>query len=115
MKNLRTPTHRFGIALLNLKRPVIDVPTSWNTTSDMLASFLALRPYWADHFKEIDEGFIAQVALIVEILESPKTATLQLQQQQLSLGDFVKIWWELRLTVEGIKSVPAKTTLEIYK
>lgn len=110
MKNLRTPTHRFGIAALNLKRPVIDIPTRWNTTSDMLASFLALRPYWAEHF-EIDERFVTQVALIVKILESPKTATLQLQQQQMPLGDFVKIWWELRLTVEEIKSELAKRLL----
>ncbi|CAL1672935.1 unnamed protein product [Lasius platythorax] len=27
------------------------------------------------------------------------------------LGDFVKIWWEVRLTVEGIKSEPAKRLL----
>ncbi|KMQ86413.1 zinc finger bed domain-containing protein 4 [Lasius niger] len=27
MKNLRTLTHRFGIAALNLKWPVIDIPT----------------------------------------------------------------------------------------
>ncbi|CAL1672262.1 unnamed protein product [Lasius platythorax] len=76
----------------------------------MLASFLVLRSYWAEHF-EIDEGFVTQVAFIVKILESPKTATLQLQQQQIPLGDFVKIWWELRLTVEGIKSEPAKRLL----
>lgn len=50
------------------------------------------------------------MTLIVKTLEY-QTATLQLQQQQMPLGDFIKIWWKLRLTIEGIKSEPAKRFL----
>lgn len=114
MKILRTPTHRYYLNEMQMKRPIIDVPTRWSSTFKMLSSFKELRPYWIEHLADMPDSFMEQVDQILTTLRPVNTTTLNLQKEQLPLGDFVKLWWELRLTLEGMECELSKKFYDFF-
>uniref|UniRef100_A0A8D8ZD16 Uncharacterized protein n=1 Tax=Cacopsylla melanoneura TaxID=428564 RepID=A0A8D8ZD16_9HEMI len=115
MKILRTPNYRYKLLEMDLKKPIIDIVTRWNTTHDMLKSFLELRPFWGNHFKDIPQIFLEKVETVVAVLQPAKDATIKLQQEQLTLGDFVKTWMEMKLKVENMRNSWSQCLLDCIK
>lgn len=122
VKKLRTQTLMYLISKQNLKKPIIDCPTRWCSTIDMLESLLLLKNYCeelavtkfqnfvtlkSDEWKKIDE--------ICAALRPSKICTKKLQSEQLTLSEFLGIWYETKLATEAIRTPFATVIVEQMK
>lgn len=82
---------------------MIDVETRWNSTFKMLKSLLAYKAFCCSqveaalNLREPEWKLIEEMATI---LEPVCIATLKLQEEQLFLSDFYKIWLNMKLEVQ---------------
>ncbi|KAG0442307.1 hypothetical protein HPB47_015738 [Ixodes persulcatus] len=112
-KKLRVPTAMMLVKKLNLKKPILDCPTRWNSTCDMLERLIELKPFCIDmgksstDFVVSDETWTA-IEGIIASLRPAKVATKALQKEQLSLGDFFGIWLQCSLETAKIDTVLAQ-------
>ncbi|XP_059484300.1 uncharacterized protein LOC132201821, partial [Neocloeon triangulifer] len=96
IKKLRTPRGQKMISDYNLASderltaPVLDVPTRWCSTYDMLESCLKFKAFcssnkcilWLDSDFLLSDDEFALIEKLVEVLKHPKVATLKLQAEQ---------------------------------
>lgn len=98
-KTLRNPSYRHSMQQLELKKPILDVPTRWNSTFLMMQSLLDFKNFCSLYVVEgLTEAEWDEVAELVAVMTPLNTASLKLQEEQMCLGDFYKLW--LKLTVE---------------
>ncbi|KAM7282286.1 zinc finger BED domain-containing protein 4-like [Ixodes scapularis] len=112
-KKLRVPTTMMLVKKLNLKKPILDCPTRWNSTCDMLERLIELKPFCIDMGKSSTDFVVsdetwAAIEGIIASLRPAKVATKALQKEQLSLGDFFGIWLQCSLETAKIDSVLAQ-------
>lgn len=94
--------------------PPLDVSTRWNSTYRMLQKLLEIKSFLMEQqiFEDtVDWQWIEEY---VETLKPIWIATLKMQEEQLVLGDFFKIWMELKLHYENASSdlkIKLKTAL----
>lgn len=82
--------------------------TRWNSTFNMIESFLLLKTFCVsnENSKESKDKFKFssnewhKIKEFVDTFVPLKIATLKLQETQLPLGDFCKIWWDLKIRIE---------------
>lgn len=82
---------------------MIDVETRWNSTFKMLKSLLAYKAFCCSQVEAALNLREPEWKLIEEmstILEPVYIATLKLQEEQLFLSDFYKIWLNMKLDVQ---------------
>ncbi|CAI6375595.1 unnamed protein product [Macrosiphum euphorbiae] len=108
IKKLRTPNVLKCIKALKLRKPVIDIPTRWNSTYDMLKSLTNLKDFYYDH-SDIIEINISDYdwncfTTILTSLEPAKVATIKLQNNAVTLGDFYGIWMQCYAETKKINS-----------
>lgn len=105
VKFLRNPTSieniRAQVPKLNLPR--LDNKTRWNTKYDMILSLIPLKSY-CDQFvpvkEKITESEWTFCRTFLDLFKPVKIATKKLQSEQLSLGDFYKVWLDLTLDLK---------------
>lgn len=119
VKLLNTPNYRDKLKLKNLKRPKKNNKTRWNTKYDMILSLLPLKKFCTDEVKEmrLSELDWAFCQNFIEIFKPVKIATKDLQAQQLTLGDFYKVWLQLSLKIKTLTTTAKNKSLaeELYK
>lgn len=109
VKKLRIPSLISKFKDSNVKRPVLDCTTRWNSTYNMLKTLLQCKnlcsilaennlEYYLPENKWID------VNLIVDTLQPLTEATLKLQSEQLTLSDFFGIWLESKIKIQNLKN-----------
>ena len=81
---------------LGQKNPIIDCPTRWHSTCNMLLQLLGLNCFCEDMAASNPDLYISQSqwALFEKIaatLEPARRAAKSLQKQYLSMGDFYEI------------------------
>ncbi|XP_017139241.1 uncharacterized protein LOC108153647 [Drosophila miranda] len=107
VKALRTVTYRASISHEGLSQPLIDSPTMWTSTYEMLERLLLFKNFCENHGNELltfSEADWTEVKELVEALEPIYLANQKLQTEQLYLGDFYKMWLDLTLTVAAMKN-----------
>ena len=102
---LRTPSHRNSLNYNNFRLPLLNNLTRWNSTYLMIERLVELNEYCKQNeniYKDlkIDDETWDFAEEYLKIFSPVKTATLKLQTEQLPLGDFYKIWLELKLTLQ---------------
>lgn len=109
--------YSFQIQHLNLKKPLLDVCTRWNSTYVMLKGLLEYKDYCNNNvgILSLSEEEWKKIHDIVEALGPVYAATIKLQGSQLLLGDFYKLWIQLKIEVEQINSSAAKNLLNCLK
>ncbi|XP_042149037.1 zinc finger BED domain-containing protein 4-like [Ixodes scapularis] len=112
-KKLRVPTTMMLVKKLNLKKPILDCPTRWNSTCDMLERLIERKPFCIDMGKSstdfgVSDETWAAIEGIIASLRPAKVATKALQKEQLSLGDFFGIWQQCSLETAKIDCVLAQ-------
>eukprot|EP00102_Acyrthosiphon_pisum_P019235 XP_016656445.1 PREDICTED: uncharacterized protein LOC107882526 [Acyrthosiphon pisum] len=97
VKKLRTPTVAGILKKMKQKRAIIDVETRWCSKFDMLKRLLDLKSTCvdlSDTFKELklSENEWSSIEKMLQALSPAKTATIELQKETLTLGDFFGVW-----------------------
>lgn len=105
-----------------LSLPSLDCVTRWGSTFDMVESVFKLRNFlhrkftWSSTKEKTDyylkEAQWSAVEAFLEDLRPARKATIKLQAQNLTLGEFYKIWTQLTMTLKKKNSDLAKRLLE---
>lgn len=79
----------------NLKMPVLDVATRWGSTYDMIDSLLELKSFCEELGDEffLSESDWSALEKLRRTLKPAKLCTIELQKEQLNLGDFYNAWF----------------------
>ncbi|XP_029167403.1 uncharacterized protein LOC114937896, partial [Nylanderia fulva] len=119
VKKLRTQTFIYLIKKQNLKKPVIDCPTRWCSTLDMLEHLLLLKDYCEklavtkfQNFMTLKDNEWTKIEEICAALQPSKICTKKLQAEQLTLSDFFGVWYETKMMTETIHTPFATLILE---
>lgn len=99
---------------MHLKRPTLDVPTRWSSTFDMLQRLLEHKNFCIENLNEsllLSSDEWIEIQEIVSALSPLHNATLKLQQEQLFLGDFYKLWIDLKVQ---LRFMDTETSRVIY-
>ncbi|CAI6375567.1 unnamed protein product [Macrosiphum euphorbiae] len=97
VKKLRIPTVAGILKKMKQKGAIIDVETRWCSKFDMLKRLLDLKSTCVDlcdTFKELKltENEWSSIEKMLQALSPAKTATIELQKETLTLGDFFGVW-----------------------
>lgn len=113
---LRKPTNTTKLKLLNLKLAKLSVPTRWNSNFDMIERLLEIKSFCIENQNEDSDmetnndlwDFMSE---FVAVFTPVKVATLQLQNKQMTLGDFYMHWLRLKIDLSKMKSTPMTNTI----
>ncbi|XP_045030413.1 uncharacterized protein LOC123472613 [Daphnia magna] len=113
MKALKNQVFMVSIRRSKLKKPILDGKTRWNSTLAMLARLLELREFITEIENSHADLKISEIQWvgiqeICSVLEPARKASVRLQMQQLTIGDFYKLWTSCKMDVEEIDTVFAK-------
>ncbi|GLV46433.1 hypothetical protein CBL_20772 [Carabus blaptoides fortunei] len=109
-KKLRTPTILVLIKKMKLRKPIVDCPTRWHSTCDMLERLSILQEFCKDmapshNELHLKEGEWTQINNIVSALLPAKIATKKLQSEQLTIGDCYSSWVTCQLETSKINNI----------
>lgn len=119
-KKLRTPTIVTVLTQLKLKRAILDCPTRWHSTTDMLIRLLELRPFCSDMERTNKELKLSdreweKLVEITSSLEPARIATKILQDEQLTMGDLYSTWVKCQFATDKIDTPFAKCLVSQMK
>lgn len=114
-RKLRSPTITLILIRLGRRKPVLDCPTRWHSTLDMVDSLLILKDVSHDIISD-DQGLLENewdiLKIISEALTPAKIATKKLQGEQLLVGDFFESWLRCKFSVKAVGSSLAQCLYE---
>ena len=93
-KKLRAPGVRSILKAMQKKKPIIDCPTRWHSTLDMLERLVELKECCNKKNKDqyLHPKTWMEIEDLVCSLTPARIATKQLQEEQLVIGDFYRTW-----------------------
>lgn len=119
IKKLRSQTLIYLIKKQNLKKPIIDCPTRWCFTVDMLESLLSLQDYCEElsvtkfqNFTTLKDDEWTKIKEIYTTLQPSKVCTKKLQAEQLTLSEFFGAWYEVKVATKKRNNSFAMLILE---
>lgn len=92
---LRKPNNLNRLRHANLRKPIKDCATRWTSTYNMLVRLVSLRTFCEDTPEVstlISNIFWREVEDSIKCLQPVNEATLRLQKEQLTIGDFYITW-----------------------
>lgn len=107
VKKLRTQNYAMFLRASGMKKPLLDCPTRWGSTFDMLERFFALKEVISEEPNNDLFFPVHKWPILVDVIKSlkpSKVLTLKLQTEQLTLGDFYGEWLRCELETEGINT-----------
>lgn len=110
VKKLRIPSLILKFKNVNINRPVLDCPTRWNSTYNMLKTLLECKDFSSSLAESNLDYYFAEnkwlkLNLIVDTLQPLTEATLKLQSEQLTLSDFYGIWIHCKIKLRNLKNL----------
>lgn len=105
IKKLRTGTYKNLFATNNKKKPILDVPTRWSSTYEMVNCLLQQKEFvieitGSDRKVNISAETWAFLIHFEEAFRPVMVATKKLQKEQFVMGDFYKTWLECELLLK---------------
>ncbi|XP_026744355.1 uncharacterized protein LOC113505749 [Trichoplusia ni] len=108
IKKLRTSVYQHLLKSMGAKKPVVDCPTRWSSTYDMLTRLLELRPMCTDNYElYLSETTWNSIEDTIASLKPTKILTNKLQKEQLSMGDFYLDWINCKIELKAINTTLA--------
>lgn len=96
---------------------MLDVATRWNSTYTMLDTLLKFEDFCEQHLElpfKLTYTEWLEMKELVSTLKPVYIATQKLQSTQLYMGDFYKLWLELKLAVGALKSFHSETLQQCF-
>uniref|UniRef100_A0A034WXN7 Zinc finger BED domain-containing protein 4 n=1 Tax=Bactrocera dorsalis TaxID=27457 RepID=A0A034WXN7_BACDO len=117
VKYLRTPAYRHSIKSSQTLKPILDVPTRWSSTYNMLKRLLHLKEFCCENLplsEQLQRHEWAELENIMKALQPVNTLTLKLQKSNLRVlfGDFYKNWLELIFTLKDFNTEMTRQLLD---
>lgn len=104
--SLRKPTNITKLVATNYNKPILNIPTRWNSSYNMIERLLKLKEFCA--LEEMEDSQLHVGDLLwdfmsdfIQIFKPLKITTLKLQESQMSSGDFYKHWTLLKKPICG--------------
>lgn len=108
VKKLRTTVFQHVLKRAGAKKPVVDCPTRWSSTYDMLKRLLELRLICTENYElYLSESTWNSIEATVASLKPTKILTQKLQIEQLTMGDFYLNWISCKLELQTINTALA--------
>lgn len=102
---LRRPNNTHALKSAHQRKAIIDCSTRWTSTYNMLKRLLILRDFIGTIQEVsllISPVFWTQLTAIIECLKPANEATIQLQRQDLTIGDFYIVWSNCKNLISAI-------------
>lgn len=120
VKKLRVQSAMGLIRKLGLRKPVIDCPTRWMSTLNMLTRFVELKDFAKDFLSREEtaswtDSMWAKVEGLIQSLQPAQEATKVLQTEQLTIGDFYGAWLTCSMKTSAIPSPLAQALVQSMK
>lgn len=116
-KKLRTPNRKILIQKFGLRKSIIDCPTRWNYIFDMIQRLLEFKNFCTDIMDSdlhLDNETWEFCTYFVNIFKPVKQLTLQLQSEQMTLGDFYGLWLRFKLDMKNNESNAHNLAQKLY-
>ncbi|XP_043477520.1 zinc finger BED domain-containing protein 4-like [Leptopilina heterotoma] len=119
VKQLRTESCLKALKLFKLPKPVLDVPTRWNSTYDMLSSLVSAKNVCNDladnkEVLRISDIEWERMETCIKALEPSKIATKKMQSENLVPGDLYGICRECKKNTNKVNSNFAANLLTAF-
>lgn len=110
VKKLQVPSVICKFKDVNITRPLLDSPSSWNSTYNMLKTLLECK----DFISYLAEGNLdcyfaekkwVKLYIIIDTLQPLSEATLRLRTEHLTLSDFYGIWIECKIKLRNLQNL----------
>lgn len=117
---LRKPINFSKIMTQNLRKPILNIPTRWNSAYDMMLRLIDLKEFCNNNKSDDTELYMKDddwrlVSEFINVFKPLKVTTLLLQENQMVFGDFYKLWLQLKVDITKMASPLAEKILEIIK
>lgn len=106
---LRKPSNHMKLESLKLRKAILNVPTRWNSTYDMLERLKDLKPFCDDENSNdpalyISDNLFKFICDFIESFKPLKEITINLQKNQLCFTNFYEEWLVLKLKVKKLNT-----------
>lgn len=107
---LRTPNIVLELKNNKFQQAILDCPTRWDSTVNMLERLMKLREYCSNNYSRFDleEDLWAKIHETVQALKPCRQLSKILQKEQLTMGDFYINWLRCKLETENINTSLAR-------
>lgn len=109
VKKLRNPSILTIIKRAGLRKPVLHCPTRWDSTLKMISSLINLKTFCSEYQEAIPELKVSEenwskMTKLVAVLTPAHEASLNLQNEQLTMSDFFNVLTKCKLAIKKINS-----------
>uniref|UniRef100_A0A0L8FS48 HAT C-terminal dimerisation domain-containing protein n=1 Tax=Octopus bimaculoides TaxID=37653 RepID=A0A0L8FS48_OCTBM len=117
-KKLSTPVIMNILKVQKYHMPIVDVVTGWCSTYKMINRLMELRPFIEEFVEIIGIDFKfslkywVELQEIMHVLEPAKKAIVRLQEENLTPGDFYKVWFVCKSEISKIDCMLAYNIIE---
>lgn len=113
---LRKPSNYTKIVTQKLRKPILNTPTRWNSSFDMIERLQELKDFClrsTDKDLFVNEELWNFMEEFLKVFRPLKKATIHLQNTQMTLGDFYKHWLCLKIELNKLNSIMVPHFLQI--
>ncbi|KAJ2937288.1 hypothetical protein O0L34_g19528 [Tuta absoluta] len=103
VRSLRTPNVAMELRQNKLQQAVLDCPTQWDSTVNMLERLVQLKDFCLANSTRfgIDGSTWTRIEQSLQVLKPCSVLSKKLQREQLTIGDFFIFWMKCRLELES--------------
>ena len=112
---LRRPNNTYTLKAAKMRKPVNDCPTRWTSTYNMLKRLITCRDVCgtiSEVSSIISSQFWSSLINLVACLDPVNAATVKLERQDLTIGDFYIIWLNCKNQLQEIDHSFAKNLID---
>ncbi|XP_047020001.1 zinc finger BED domain-containing protein 4-like isoform X2 [Helicoverpa zea] len=107
---LRSPNNALQLRVQGLPQAIIDCPTRWDSTADMVERILLFKDFLSGRTEPVFQTFAVEdtwqkLNETLDALKPCRILSKTIQHEQLTFGDFYLAWLKCILEIENINTV----------
>ncbi|CAH2089278.1 unnamed protein product [Euphydryas editha] len=107
---LRSPNNALQLRVQGLPQAIIDCPTRWDSTADMVERILLFKDFLSERIEPVFQAFAVEdtwqkLNETLDVLKPCRILSKTIQHEQLTFGDFYLAWLKCILEIEKMNTV----------